>query len=167
MEASERLSKVIEYSGLNPSEFAVRINAKTKQAVYDLLKGKTKTISPSMKSKILSSFPQVNKVWLLTGEGEMLNPNSSNVTINGNENQNNIGGQNIKISLPEVGTQKIIHPDGSIEIQNSGLGNKNSNEINRLKEELHLKEIELAKCEAIIKSKDDMICMLKEILDRH
>lgn len=118
-------------------------------------------------NRISKEFPDLNIDWLLTGKGKMLNLNNSNVTINGNENQNNIGGQMINISLPEKGSQKIIKPDGSIEIQNSGLGNNNSNEINRLKEELHLKEIELAKCEAIIKSKDDMICMLKEILDRH
>lgn len=160
----DRLNRVIEYMCITPAELAKKSDVDPSN-FNKMLKGQL-NITPKTIKKIVNATG-VSNDWLSNGDGKMLSPQSNNVTINGNENQNNIGGQNIKISLPEAGTQKIIKPDGSIEIQNSGLGNNNSNEINRLKEELHLKEIELAKCEAIIKSKDDMICMLKEILDRH
>lgn len=158
----ERLIQFVSYKRMSKRKFQERISV-SNSYIQNISEG----IGGEVLNRISKEFPDLNIDWLLTGKGKMLNLNNSNVTINGNENQNNIGGQMINISLPEKGSQKIIKPDGSIEIQNSGLANNNSNEINRLKEELHLKEIELAKCEAIIKSKDDMICMLKEILDRH
>lgn len=72
MNTQERIQMLLNYSGLNPKQFAEKINAKTKQAIYELQKGNTKSISQNMASKILSCFPEVNKIWLLTGEGEML-----------------------------------------------------------------------------------------------
>lgn len=41
--------------------------------VYDLLSGKIKKISDSIADKIIAAYPEYNKFWLLTGEGEMLN----------------------------------------------------------------------------------------------
>ena len=76
MNASEILNKLLEYSKLSASEFAARIGTKTTQAIYDLQKGRTKTISSSMADKIASCYPEVNKIWLLTGEGEMLKDGS-------------------------------------------------------------------------------------------
>ncbi len=72
MDTSNRLQMLIEHYHLTPSSFAVRIGVKTKQAVYDILKGRTRRVSASVESKILSAFPEVNRVWLLTGEGAML-----------------------------------------------------------------------------------------------
>lgn len=72
MDTSDRLQLLIDHYHLNPSSFAVRIGAKTKQAIYDILKGRTRRVSASIESKILSAFPEVNRVWLLTGEGAML-----------------------------------------------------------------------------------------------
>lgn len=73
MDASQIINKLIEYSKLNASDFAVKIGTKTTQAIYDLQKGRTKTISRAMTNKILSCYPEINKTWLITGEGEMLN----------------------------------------------------------------------------------------------
>ena len=94
METSQRIEKLLEYSGLNVNQFAIKIGAKTPQGVRDILSGRTNGISSSMKRKILSCFPEVNPVWLLTGEGEMMNeaspdpdrakeivPNMGSVTI--------------------------------------------------------------------------------------
>ena len=72
MDASQIINELMEYSKLSPSEFASKIGTKTTQAIYDLQKGRTKTISSAMADKIVSCYPEVNKVWLLTGEGEML-----------------------------------------------------------------------------------------------
>lgn len=162
MGLQDRIRQFASYKGLQPKSFELIVGLSN--GAFSKLSDNTRK---STIDRISAAFPDLNQTWLLTGKGEMLNPYNSNVTINGNENQNNIGGQNIKISLPKSGTQKIIKPDGSIEIQSSGLGNNNSNEIDRLKEELRKKDIELARFEVLVKSKDDMICMLKEILDRH
>ena len=73
MDASEIIEMLLKFSKLNASEFAMKIGTKTTQAIYDLQRGRTKTISSSMADKIISCYPQVNKAWLLTGEGDMLN----------------------------------------------------------------------------------------------
>jgi SOS-response transcriptional repressor LexA len=71
MEINERITAILSYYSLSVNEFVERTGIKTKQAVYDLLHGKTRSISTSMESKILSCFPDISRAWLLTGEGEM------------------------------------------------------------------------------------------------
>lgn len=68
----ERIATILRYSGHNAATFSVAINCKTKQAVYDLLHGKTKTVSDTMANKITSYLPEISRSWLLTGEGSML-----------------------------------------------------------------------------------------------
>lgn len=72
MNSSDTLDKLLIYSGLNIRSFSIKIGLDKPQALYDIQKGKTKSISSSMAIKILSVFPEINKIWLLTGEGEML-----------------------------------------------------------------------------------------------
>lgn len=72
MELSKRIEKLIEYSGLSIPKFSVHVGFKTPQAVRELIKGNTKTLSYQAQEKILASFPEVSPSWLLTGEGEML-----------------------------------------------------------------------------------------------
>jgi len=72
MQGSEILNKVLEYTGLNAKTFSEAIGLERPQAIYDIQKGKTKAISQTMAIKIISVFPEFNKSWLLTGEGEML-----------------------------------------------------------------------------------------------
>ena len=76
MDAINIINKVIEYSGLSAASFANKIGVKTTQAIYDLQKGRTKSISQAITSKILSCYPEINRTWLLTGEGDMLNNSS-------------------------------------------------------------------------------------------
>lgn len=73
MEISERISSILSHYNLSVNEFVARTGIKTKQAVYDMLHGKTRSISSAMENKILSCFPEINRAWLLTGDGEMMN----------------------------------------------------------------------------------------------
>lgn len=77
MKLSERINEIVKYSGLSLPKYAESIGTKTAQAVRDLVNGKTKTLSEDMQTKILSYMPELNPVWLLTGEGEMLNQTES------------------------------------------------------------------------------------------
>lgn len=72
MELKERIATILEYSQKNISEFSRFVGFKTPQAVRELLKGNTKSLSEVACSKILSTFPEIRKEWLLTGEGDML-----------------------------------------------------------------------------------------------
>ena len=73
MGAVERIEKILEIYGIKAKTLAEKIGLDRPQAIYDILHGKTKSISDSMAVKIISAFPEVNKYWLLTGEGDVLN----------------------------------------------------------------------------------------------
>lgn len=77
METSERIAAIMSHYNLSVNEFTTRTGLKTKQAVYDLLHGKTRSISTAMENKIISCFPEINRAWLLTGDGKMLSPPAS------------------------------------------------------------------------------------------
>lgn len=72
MGAKERIEKVLEINSLNAKTLSERIGLDRPQALYDILNGKTKTITEKMAFKIISAFPNIQKVWLLTGEGNVL-----------------------------------------------------------------------------------------------
>lgn len=67
----EVIIKLLEHSKLNVKQFSEKLGMKRAQAIYDIMSGKTKRISEKLASQIISEFPEINKTWLLTGEGEM------------------------------------------------------------------------------------------------
>ena len=69
---SERIAEVVKYSKLSIPKFAAFVGFKTPQTVRELLKGNTRTLSDAVQYKITSAYPEINKDWLMTGEGEML-----------------------------------------------------------------------------------------------
>lgn len=83
MNPSDILNKILTYSELNPKSFSEHIGLDRPQAIYDILNGKTKSISQSMASKIVSVFPDIQKSWLLTGEGDMIEEKSNEIDITG------------------------------------------------------------------------------------
>lgn len=51
---------------------------------------------------ILRAFPEINRSWLLTGEGEMLRPS----VVQTNQNGDNIHGQSVTVNKSE--TEKLL-----------------------------------------------------------
>ncbi len=100
MEVKDRIKAILDYYHLSVNEFVAETRVKTGQAVYDLLSGKTKSISQSMEDKILSCFQDVNRAWLLTGEGEMIKPSVQQM-LNG-DNNTQIAGNNNHVNLPST-----------------------------------------------------------------
>lgn len=72
MNAKERINAILQYYEINAKVFAERIGMDRPQAIYDIINEKTKTITDKMANKIISVFSDINKSWLLTGEGEMI-----------------------------------------------------------------------------------------------
>lgn len=68
MKASEIIDKILKDNGLNAKSFSEKLGLERPQAIYDIQKGKTKSISPQMANKITSVFPEISKAWLLTGD---------------------------------------------------------------------------------------------------
>ncbi|MFP3831551.1 helix-turn-helix transcriptional regulator [Chryseobacterium sp. SIMBA_028] len=79
MSLNERISKVIEYSNLTPSEFADEIDVQ-RSSISHITSGRNK---PSLEFiiKIKSRFPELLWDWLVTGEGEMLKSELPEVQI--------------------------------------------------------------------------------------
>lgn len=85
MKGSEKINIIIEDLGIKPSELAKNIGLKKPQNIYDIQKDKI-DISKDVASKIVEKYPQYNKVWLLTGEGERLKTESEDIKFYDPEN---------------------------------------------------------------------------------
>ena len=72
MKASERITQILDYLHINAKAFATTLGYERPQIIYDVLKGKTKSISLDLADKIVAVYTDINKVWLLTGIGNML-----------------------------------------------------------------------------------------------
>lgn len=71
MTASERVFNLLKYTGLSARALAKKLELKGPQIFYDIKAGKC-GISKDLADKIQEKFQNINKTWLLTGEGEML-----------------------------------------------------------------------------------------------
>ena len=70
MTGQEVIEKVISYTGLKAPTLASTIGV-TYQRIYDIQRAKTLKLSNIVASGIVAAYPELNKNWLLTGEGEM------------------------------------------------------------------------------------------------
>lgn len=66
------IETLAEHFKVTVSELAQKSGYERAQSFYDVISGKTKNISPKMANKIAEAFPEINKDWLLTGNGSML-----------------------------------------------------------------------------------------------
>lgn len=168
MEGWERIQYVINNEGLNKNSFSKAIGLNNNVTITRIINEKRNPSRNTCK-KIVERFPKYNMGWLLTGEGDSLTSTYSNnkVTVNGNENVSNIEGQHINVSMPESGTQKIIKPDGSVEIQSlSSSAGTGLNDTDRLNQRIQDLERIILEKDATIKSKDETIWALRTMLDR-
>ena len=113
----EVIIKLLDYSKLNVKQFSEKLGMQRAQAIYDIVSGKTKRISEKLANQIISEFPEINKIWLLTGEGEMLKDSSAvssdhSVSIAGNdikENKINVNAdETIAMLVAEVAAQRRV-----------------------------------------------------------
>lgn len=103
--------------------------------------------------------------WLISGKGDMTNKGMMINENKGNTIQNNNGSM-VNVSIPSSGTQKIIKPDGTVELQSIDSSVVTSNEVDRLNQRIQDLERIITEKDATIKSKDDMICMMKDMLNK-
>ena len=72
MTAKEVLEEVLSYTEMSVNSLASEIGLTRAQALYDIQNEKTKSITKSMADRINQKFPELSRVWLLTGEGPMM-----------------------------------------------------------------------------------------------
>lgn len=71
----DRFDKYLRTKGLNDNQVTVSLGLS--QGLIGKSRGKGRDLSSKLANKILDFYPDLSRVWLLTGEGEMLNGGSS------------------------------------------------------------------------------------------
>lgn len=70
----EIMEEILSYVELNPKQFSESLGFDRPQAIYDIMNPLKKVgISKNMADKICSKYTNINKMYLLTGEGKLLN----------------------------------------------------------------------------------------------
>lgn len=73
----EIMNEVLEKTKTNPKQLAESLGFERPQAIYDVLNPQKKVgISKNMADKICATYPDINKVYLLTGEGSLVQHNN-------------------------------------------------------------------------------------------
>lgn len=169
MDLKDRLLLFIEYKGIDKASF---------ERLSDLSNGFVDKSGDNTRKasldKISNAFPELNIAWLRTGQGDML---LSNANIQGNNSVNNssiignthIGsGNSVNVSLPDKGYQKIIKPDGTIEItpincnMSERVTPKDSAVIKNLHDQIQNYQDQIKSYKDIIEEQKGIIQLLKE-----
>lgn len=66
------LRGILKQEAMTINTLGTQLGMNRPQALYDIDRGKTQSVSPKMADKILAYFPRYSRSWLLSGEGEML-----------------------------------------------------------------------------------------------
>lgn len=72
----QRLEQVIKWTGLSTNAFAVGIGLKRSENLYQIKRGNN-GISKDLAELITRKYSNINRAWLLTGDGEMLGGTSA------------------------------------------------------------------------------------------
>jgi len=75
------------------------LELKSPQVFYDMKAGKVQGVSRTLLESIKDKLPDVNDVWLLTGEGEMMRESPQNHQVIGNNS-----------GIANNGNGVVIHP---------------------------------------------------------
>lgn len=71
MTSWQRLEQVIKWAGMSTNKFALGIGLKRSENLYQIKRGSF-GISKELSSLITKKYPQINRAWLITGDGQML-----------------------------------------------------------------------------------------------
>lgn len=161
MNVKEKVNQYIDYKGINVNAFESSIGASKSYW------RNTKNISAEILAEIVRVYSDLSAEWLLRGEGNMLKSNNNLIGSNqGNDNTieynngGNVGvGNTVNVSLPEAGTQKIISPDGGIEI------NQSNPSVNELEHKIEMLEAEVSHLNNNIETKDKLIASLERTIE--
>ncbi len=65
----QRIEKIVDWTGLSVNAFAMRIGLNRAENLYQIKKGNN-GISKELATQIANRYPNVNRNWLITGDGE-------------------------------------------------------------------------------------------------
>ncbi len=76
MEGKEIIALILSDLGIKAPTFAKSIGLKY-QRILDIQTGKTQKVSAAVADAIIETYPQYNRSWLITGDGERLKDTTS------------------------------------------------------------------------------------------
>ncbi|WP_010519405.1 hypothetical protein [Croceivirga radicis] len=76
----DRLMQFIEHAGLSARQFDLSIGASNGYTLR--MRKNHASIGSDVIENIVKTYPQLNLIWLITGEGEMLNPGIEAIRVN-------------------------------------------------------------------------------------
>lgn len=76
MNAKERIETLIEQLNTNAKALSDLCGYERPQILYDILKGKTQNISPTLCERLTTTLPRLSRVWLITGQEPMWLPDT-------------------------------------------------------------------------------------------
>lgn len=165
MTTKERLKEFVSKQGLGQNAFEKKVGI-----AVGYLASKSISVTSDTIEKVVDNFPDLNLDWLITGEGDMLKNSGAMAGSNqgdGNKieykNGGNVGvGNTVNVTLPEFGTQKIIRPDGSVELTSIG---SNGDASDKLKMENESLKERISHLMDSIKLKDELIASLRDTIE--
>lgn len=89
-EGKELINEILEYTGVKAPTLANNIGVLYSR-IQNIQLGKAKKISLDLANKICAAYPEINKSYLLKGEGELLKSDSRNINVNHSPNANVAG----------------------------------------------------------------------------
>ena len=107
MDIVDRLVAYKDYTGLTNSQFADRAGI-PRPTLSQFLNGRNKRLSDDMTAKLHAAYPDLNVMWLLFGEGTMVN--DANIEISEPKNDRELPG--LPFEEPE---NKPVNPDEQVE----------------------------------------------------
>ncbi len=119
MDIVERLIAYRNYTGYSNSQFADLANI-PRPTLSQFLNGRNKRLSDDMTSKLHQAFPDLNILWLLFGEGDMLT--DKNIEIS----EANINENPTILDSNKIDYQNINIPGGSDENATNSQANRNN-----------------------------------------
>lgn len=168
----DRIFKLIDFKGYNSlRDFSINALGYDNSEKINRYKKSGTPPSIDIILDISRIFDDVSLDWLISGRGEMLR--SSNI-VQGERNAvgnnqgtitgHNVGDNSINIAAPNTGKQKIIHPDRTIEIEQSAQDDSSLVELQEAYK-LALTTIENQKLE-ITSLKDKVMDLQHRLIDK-
>lgn len=104
-QSKDIINEVLGYIGVKAPTLATEIEVKYSR-IQDVQLGRTKKISLDLANKICAAYPEINKAYLLKGEGELLNNAGRSINVSHSPNAN-IAGNDINISNEQMAKSAI------------------------------------------------------------
>ena len=154
---SERIKALLDYSGLSIIDFSRHLGLNSPNAIREIIKGRTKTLSDAVGIRITFTYPNINHEWLHKGVGDMFKPQQGrhvNDVSNGSVVTMGDSSPVLKDVNIQLDDQLAISPEMPKDFESC------KSEVIKLHKLLSQAEKEIARLEGKVEEQDKFISLL-------